>query len=179
MPPGVDSLRVLIVADDPLVRTGLAALLAERSGYIVAGQMPANSGLSAGLDAYTPDAIVWDLGWDPVRALEQLADLRETGMAVVALLSDEIHVADAWHAGARGLLLRNTSADDLVSALDAVSKGLIVLDPTLGTAMLSVQERVINPPAQELTAREMQGLQALDEGMPNKTMAHKLGISDD
>ena len=70
------------------------------------------------------------------------------------------------------------SVHDLVSALDAVSKGLIVLDPTLGTAMLSAQERVPNPPTEELTSREMQVLQALAEGMPNKTIARRLGISD-
>ena len=175
---GLDALRILIVADDPLVRTGLSALLSERSGYTIAGQMPASAGLSAGLDAYTPDVLIWDLGWDPTIALEQLADLRELKIAVIALLAEENHAAATWAAGARGLLLRNTNADDLVAALAAAARGLTVLDPALATAMLAAQERVTAPPTEELTSREMQVLQALAEGLPNKTIAIKLAISE-
>ena len=63
-------------------RTGLAGMLAERapdSPRTVMGLSFRNPvGLAAGLDAYTPDVLIWDLGWDPTNALEQLADLRES-----------------------------------------------------------------------------------------------------
>ena len=95
MPPGIDNLRVLVVADDPLARTGLAALISERSGVTVVGQMSASAGLTAALDAYTPEVIIWDMGWDPASITEPLADLRDSGTSVIVLLADASHAAEA------------------------------------------------------------------------------------
>jgi DNA-binding NarL/FixJ family response regulator len=170
------NLRVLIVADDPLVRGGLAALLAGRTEFIVAGQMAGTADLQPGIAAYSPDVVVWDIGWSA--PLERLADLRDAGVSVVALLSDEAHATDVWIAGARGLLLRSTAADTLAAALTAVARGLVVLDPALGGVMLAARERVSTPPGESLTSRELEVLQYLAEGLPNKAIALKLGISE-
>src|SRR5215510_780715 len=56
-------LRVLIVADDPLVRTGLALLLAQQPGGTVVGQMAGDADVLTGLRLYHPDVVVWDFGW--------------------------------------------------------------------------------------------------------------------
>ena len=55
-------LRVLVVADDPLARAGLAALLAAQPGATVVGQVAGEAGLSSALDVYRPDIVVWDMG---------------------------------------------------------------------------------------------------------------------
>jgi two-component system nitrate/nitrite response regulator NarL len=169
--------RVLIVADDPLTRSGLAALLANQPGCIVSGQSPANADLNATLNVYDPDVVLWDVGWDASASLEHIADLRDTGTPIVALLPDEAHATETWIAGARGLLLRSASPDNLVAALNAVAQGLVVLDTTLGAVLLSTRDRV-PAPSEELTARELQVLQALAEGLPNKAIALRLGISE-
>jgi DNA-binding NarL/FixJ family response regulator len=169
--------RVLIVADDPLTRSGLSALLANQPGCIVSGQSPASADLNAALNVYAPDVVLWDVGWDVSASLEHIADLREAGMPILVLLPDEARAAEIWLAGARGLLLRSASPDTLIAALNAVAQGLVVLDAALGAVLLSPRDRV-PAPSEELTARELQVLQALAEGLPNKAIALRLGISE-
>lgn len=174
----VDDLRVLIVADDPLARTGLATLLTNQPGCIVVGQRGEDADLLAELDVYRPDAVAWDLGWDPVLTLERLSDLKDASLPIVALLADETVAADAWTAGARGLVLRDTDPETLVAALKAVAQGLIALDPPLTAPLLPSDDRTPVPLVEELTPRELEVLQLLAEGLPNKAIAHQLDISE-
>ena len=171
-------LRVLVVADDALTRAGLATLLSSQSQCYVTGQVSVNSDLTAALTVYLPDVIVWDLGWTPATSLEGLAELAEAGKPVVALLSEDAHAADAWSAGARGLVLRDTDVECLIAALLAVSQGLIVLDPTLIDVTLPYGESYTRPPIENLTPREMEVLKLLAEGLSNKAIAFDLGISE-
>ena len=98
------------------------------------------------------------------------ADTREEGVAM-----------RAWRGGARGLLPREVQADTLLSALPDLGRGLVVLDASFaGDLLLSAQpktaagERLV----EDLTARELEVLQLLAEGLPNKTIAQRLGVSD-
>lgn len=182
----MDDLRVLIVADDPLARAGLAALLADQPGCQVIGQVSGDTDLLDALDVHRPEVIVWDLGWDPASAsstspstgLERLSDLEDDAPPVVALLPDETHATEARIAGARGLLLRDTDAEHLVAALMAVALGLVVLDPSLAAAMLAIREQGTPLMVEELTPRELEVLQLLAEGLPNKIIALRLDISE-
>jgi DNA-binding NarL/FixJ family response regulator len=106
-----DDLRVLVIADDPLARTGLATLLTAQPARIVVGQTAGDADLLAELDVYRPDVVVWDLSWEPPLALDRLADLKDTGLPIVALLTDDTFATEAWTSGARGLLLRDTDSD--------------------------------------------------------------------
>ena len=85
--------RILVVADDPLARTGLATLLTEQSDYSIVGQIAASADLVANLGVYAPDLIVWDMGWEPTAAIERLADLGDAAVPVLALLADSAHAA--------------------------------------------------------------------------------------
>jgi DNA-binding NarL/FixJ family response regulator len=174
----VDEVRVLVVADDALARAGLAALLADQPGCSVAGQVAADADWPAALAVTHPDVIVWDLGWDPTLSLEHLASLEEGDPPVVALLSDETHAAEAWTAGTRGLLSREAGAEQLAAALTAVANGLVAIDPALAVALVPAGHLPDAPPAEELTPRELEVLQLLAEGLPNKAIARRLGISD-
>ena len=179
-------LRVLIVADDPLVRAGLATLVAQQPDCAVVGQMAAHVDILAGLRLYQPDVVVWDLGWEPApgpseapTALERLAEVRDTGQPVVALLPDDRYAALAWAAGVRGLLLRDVDAATLALALPAVARGLVVCDAALVAGLLPARQQ---PPlissAEALTPREQEVLALLAEGLPNKTIADRLHISE-
>ena len=78
---------VLIVADDPLARAGLGAILAGQATLTVAGQT-GSADLAAALRAFRPDVIVWDLGWEPERRIDALSSLTDgTESPVVALLA--------------------------------------------------------------------------------------------
>jgi two-component system nitrate/nitrite response regulator NarL len=180
-------LRVLIVADDPLVRAGLAALLAEQSGCVVVGQVAEDSDLESALDVYRPDAVVWDLGWEgasapsvggPASGLERLAELAGESLALVVLLADENHAVQAYMAGARGMLPRDTGGERLAAALMAAAEGLVVLDLPIADPLFGARDQSTAPLVEELTPREMEVLQLLAEGLPNKAIAHRLDISE-
>jgi DNA-binding NarL/FixJ family response regulator len=186
MPTPITDLRVLIVADDPLARSGVATLLAAQPGYTVTGQVPSDADLVATFEVYRPDVVLWDLGWDPTLApstelrtnLEQWADLEQAGPPVVVLLPDEAQAAEAWAAGARGLLLREVTAERLVATLSAVAQGLMVLDPTLADALQPSRDLVPTHLEEELTPRELEVLRLLAEGLSNRAIAYQLGISE-
>jgi DNA-binding NarL/FixJ family response regulator len=172
----MDNPRVLIMAHDPLARAGLATLLSRQSGCLVVGQVGLDTDLEANLAAYQPDAVVCDLGWEP--ELEPLIDLKDVDMPVVALLPDETHVTAAWEAGARGLLLRDVSAERLVATVQAICQELVVVDPSLASSLLSSRDLASIQPIEQLSPRELEVLQLLAEGLPNKAIAHRLSISE-
>jgi DNA-binding NarL/FixJ family response regulator len=188
-PSTTNALRVLVVADDPLARAGLAALLAEQSDLQVVGQIERTE-LGNGdetLATYQPDVLLWDLGWELVDALELLSELTPTPPSdtdalayeppIVALLADPEDAVAAWRAGARGLLPRDADAAQIAAALTGASLDLLVVDPAFAGA-LSAHGSDEQPLVEPLTPRELEVLQLLAEGLPNKTIARNLEISE-
>ncbi len=174
----VTDLHLLIVADDPLVRTGLTTLLADLPGCTISGQVSSEVDLMAALDVYCPDVVVWDLGWNPQPALERLAEWGDIDPPVMVLLPDETHAAAARFAGARGLLSREADGRDMLVALQAVAGGFLVLDPILADALGAPEDVPAAFPIDKLTPRELEVVQLLAQGLANKAIAHRLGISE-
>ena len=175
-------LRLLIVAPDPLARAGLATLLADQPGTLLIGQTNSSNTLPDELDTYRPDIIIWDLGWEPEDHLGLLADVigdeDESGPAVIALLPDEEQAGGVWSAGVKGLLLRETSAEQLLAAITAVSQGLTVITADLSPQLLSAPPTPALDSAEALTSREQEVLQLVAEGLTNKAIAQALSISE-
>lgn len=170
----MSDLNVLIIGDNPLARMGLAALLAGQPGLIVAGQTSGANDLQTEVDLYQPDVIVWEWGWN---APERIADARDTGVPVVALLNNAAQAADARAAGVSGFLLGDTDPDALAAAIIAAAQGLVVVAPPLLDALLPAPGAA-DVPVEALTPREREVLQLLAEGLPNKTIAARLNITD-
>ncbi|MFB3119568.1 MAG: response regulator transcription factor [Stenotrophomonas maltophilia] len=183
----MDDLKVLIVADDPLARAGLAAALTHGAGVTVVGQIEGKSATPSAVDVFRPTVVVWDLGWEsdggPAAGLEQLSALSEGAIPIVTLVSDQRQAVGAWLAGSRGLLLRASPGASLRAAVRAVSQGLMALDPELSPSLLPAAGRPAGPEGsdpipRELSPRETQVLQLLAEGSPNKVIASQLDISE-
>jgi DNA-binding NarL/FixJ family response regulator len=180
-------LRILVIADDPLARAGLATLLAGQAGCAIVGQVSGSDDLTAAVKVHRPDVLLWDVGWNPGQALERLAQIGESPLPVAALLPDEAHVTQAWSAGARALLRRDADPAQITAALAAIAQGLTVIAPDFA-AVLSFPAGPREPKAwvgpdaaplvEELTPRELAVLRLVAEGLPNKTIALRLGISE-
>jgi len=167
--------RVLILADDPLARAGLAALLGSAPTIAVTGQSGSDVDIAALLAAFQPDAVVWDLGWSPDSQVAVLSRfVEEHTTPVVALLATPSLAGAVRAVGVRGLLPRSASGAHMAAALSAVVQGLLVFDETLLPAPLSTDIELVEP----LSSRELEVLRHLAEGLSNKEIARTLGISE-
>lgn len=157
------------MADDPLVRGGLAALLPE--GFVVVRAAPSDADLPAIVAATGAVAILWDAG-DGIPSRGQL----EVGVPVVLLVAPDRKANEGLAAGAAGVVLRDVDAPRLAAALEAARVGLTVVDPR-------VADRPAPPalpdegPLEPLTPREIEVLGLLAEGRSNREIALALGIS--
>ena len=170
-------LHLLLIADDPLARAGLAALLADVPGCEIVGQMSSVS-LTADFppDLLTPpDVIIWDMGWEPD---ETVLDWPDMPAPVLALLNDGEQATAVWQSGVRGILLRDMDTDKLLAAAQAIVSGLVVVEPQLAGTLLPLADRDDFAPDDPLTPRELEVLQRLAEGLTNKAIAQQLGISE-
>lgn len=176
-----ETFRALIVAPSPLARMGLAALL---EGVItVVGQSDGEDDLADAVDIFQPEVIIWDIGWEKPTMLDQIAAIR--GVPLLVLMADTSAVSDIApaliRAGVRGVLLQNANADALATAVTAVAYGLLVLHAAAADALHAVA--IPSPetdllPAPTLTPREDEVLRLIVDGLPNKTIAQRLGISE-
>lgn len=163
-------LRVLVVADDPLVRVGLRQLVSEAGGFEQTDSNANPEAVAHALAATHPDVLLWVFS-AVAPSPDALPDV-----PTVAILPDEAALPVAYAAGALGFLPRSADADAMASALRAVWQGLVVLDPAYTDAAL----RLINTPIEpdDLTLREHEVLRLLAEGLPNKQIADRLNISE-
>lgn len=166
--------RVLIVGEDPLARGGLAVLLMGEPGVEVLGQASPGPGTDAAVAAFQPEAILWDLGVNRRSLPDGIGALP----AVVVLAAEEEVAAQALAAGARGALPRDAGAGRLAAALRAAARGIITLDESFAGALLRPQPPISEPLVEPLTPREIEVLQLLAEGLSNKEIGSRLGISE-
>ncbi len=180
------AVRVLIVADDPLARAGLATLLADLPDLLIAGRVSGVDDLASAVETHRPDVLLYDMGWKPEAALARLADAPKT-VPILALLDDEADAVQAARTGAHSLLKRDAAPSSVAAALAATAQNLVVLDPSY-SAVLSAAHPTEpaapqfpgdEPPLlEELTPRELEVLRLLAEGLPNKSIAQRLDISE-
>jgi DNA-binding NarL/FixJ family response regulator len=164
-----------IVAQSPLVRSGLAAILGNSPSLrVVAEATPAEARV---LPARGVDIVVCDVpdGAEVDAVIEQTP----RGVPILALVGAGAQPMKLFHAGARGVLRRDATADQLSAASVAVASGLCTIDESLLVNMVAASPRsseVFAPV--ELTPREHQVLELVAEGLSNKLIGLRLDISE-
>jgi two-component system nitrate/nitrite response regulator NarL len=169
-PRGRDSrIRVSVVARDPLSRAGLIALLSGLDGIEVT-----SVDFDPRLGASGAELVVADLRWEvSPEASQSLRDL-----PFVALVEGEAEANAARRAGALGILSREVETEELEAAIRAVRAGLMVVSPTLRIGWNTPGGAAGTGPAEPLTPREAEILEALSSGASNRAIAHRLGIRE-
>jgi len=168
----------VVVSDDPLARTGIALLLGGSDGLTVVDQVGIDDDWAEPGEGEAPHAAVWDLGIGLRSGLDRLRALGPAAPPVVAIVADEADGREALAAGARGALPRRTDGESLAAALRAAVQGLVVLDDSFAAALLRGVPPAPPDLPESLTPREVEVLQLLSQGLANKSIAGRLGISD-
>lgn len=172
-------IRVLVVAPSALERAGLEALLAGRGHVAVAGGSATLAAARRQIEDGRPAVVLAlvERGAEPPRLM--LAPDAAAGAPALVLLGDALPrgwAVRAVRSGARAVLPRTASADAIVAAVEAAAAGLVVLPAdALAEVPQGTAAGTVVPDA--LTAREAQILALLAEGLVNKQIAARLGIS--
>jgi DNA-binding NarL/FixJ family response regulator len=182
----IESLRVLIVDDHDLFRTGLRNLLEEESVVIVG---EAGTGVEAVriVRELAPDVVVMDLnmpgmgGVDATRHITEAAPL--TRVVMLTISDEDSDVMDAILAGACGYLLKDASIQDLVTGIRAAARGESLISPHIAAKVLqrvratSAQPEIAEIIHAELSDREIEVLKLIANGKDNALIAAELHIS--
>ncbi len=173
-----NAIRIMIVEDHSLVRSGFRLLL-ERSGdFEVIGDVAnAEQALDA-LPNQVPDVLVTDIampGINGIKLVGRVTDLYPSVRCIVlSMHKSSQYVRSALAAGAAGYLVKDAVATDLPVAIHTVMRGEIYLSPGISTAILSGVE--VNSGAADLTERQLQVLEAIAEGQTTREIANQLGV---
>lgn len=174
-----ERIAVLLVDDHQMVRAGLATLLDATDDIVVVGQ--AGDGREAVEVAAStlPDVVLMDLSMpvlDGVEATRQvLADQPEVKVVVLTSFSDRDRVTAALSAGAVGYLLKDCDPADLLAAVRSAAAGHAPLDPRVARVLLPSGE---SRPQDHLSPREVEVLRLVAQGLANKQIGRRLGITE-
>jgi DNA-binding NarL/FixJ family response regulator len=171
-------IRVLLVDDHPLVRTGLRALLESAGDIAVTGEAADGAEAVSVLTEADPDVVLMDLsmpGVDGVTATQRVIAQRPQVQVIVLTSSAERErVRAALDAGATGYLLKDSTPEDLRAAVRSAAQGHSPLDPRIAGALLP-SARSGEP---RLSDRELEVLRLVSRGLANKQIARALGIAE-
>jgi len=176
-----EKIHILLADDHAVVRQGFKMILAAQPDMEIVGE--AGNGREA-LDLagqLQPDVIVMDVAMPELNGIEatrRIADLSpRSRVLALSMHKDSVYVREILRAGARGYLLKDSIASDLLAAVRAIARGEGYLSPGVSDAVLNDYRRHVTDPIDLLTSREREVLQMIAEGKTNKEIATVLNLS--
>ena len=173
--------RILLADDHAVVRQGFKMILEAQPDMEIVGE--AGNGREAVelAEKLRPDVVVMDVAMPELNGIEAARRLVDTmphaKVLALSMHKDSVYVREILRAGARGYLLKDSVAADLVAAVRAVASGQSWLSPAVSNAVLDDYRRHVTNPIDLLTSREREVLQMLAEGKTNKEIAGVLNLS--
>ncbi len=189
-PSDETAIRVMLVDDQELVRSGLRRILRRRDGFEIEVECSDGDQVPTALAEHDVDVIVMDLRMKGVDGIEATRLLRDNPDAppvlVLTTFDDDEMLSGALRAGAAGFILKDSSAEDLIRAVRTVAEGASWLDPAVTARVLSRYRESPDATADAtpsgdvtpLTTREQEVLHAIGCGLSNTEIADALYISE-
>ena len=170
------TVRLFLVDDHPLVRDGLRARLSSLPEIEIVGEADGAAEALPLIEATKPDLVLADVGMKEINGIELAARLQErqpeVRVVMLSMYDNPEYVQQALQAGARGYVLKDAPASEIVAAIDAVAAGGTFLSPAVSKRLFRNQT-----PRPLLTPRESEILSALGRGASSKEIALELGLS--
>lgn len=173
--------RILLADDHAVVRQGFKMILSAQSDMEIVGEAANGRDAVELAEQLKPDIVVMDVAMPELNGIEAtrrlLASLPHARVIALSMHKDSVYVREILRAGARGYLLKDSGAEDLVRAIRAVAGGESWLSPAVSNAVLDDYRRHVTNPIDLLSSREREVLQMLAEGKTNKEIAGVLNLS--
>ena len=172
------TIRVLIADDHPVVRSGLAGMLAVEPDVEVVGEAADGAAAVSMARSLTPDLVLMDLRMpvlDGAAATAQITeDLPDVHVLILTTYETDTDILRAVEAGATGYLLKDTPRDQLVAGVRAAARGESALSPSVARRL--VQQ--LRSDADRLTARELEVLSGVARDLSNAAIGRELYITE-
>jgi RNA polymerase sigma factor (sigma-70 family) len=174
------TIRVVIVDDHAVLRSGLEQLLGGQPDIEVVGTAASGAEAIELARQLRPDVVLMDLqmpGVDGVSATREIVGAELADVLVLTSYSDAERIVGALDAGAMGYLLKDAEPDEVLSGIRAVARGESPINPRAARELLGAR-RTTGAASAELTPREREVLVLVRQGLANKQIARRLGISE-
>jgi DNA-binding NarL/FixJ family response regulator len=175
--PDIRRIRVLVVDDHPVVRTGLAAVISQQTDLELVAEAENGAQAVELFHEHRPDVVLMDLRMpvmDGVAAIRAISsESSEVGVLALTTYEGDGDIRRALEAGARGYLLKDMLLTEVIPAVRAVHRGERVIPPAVAVRLAEY------PPGSELTERELEVLGLVARGLANKGVAREIGRTEE
>jgi DNA-binding NarL/FixJ family response regulator len=177
-------IRVLIADDQALMRQGFRMILSAEPDIEVVGEADTGSAAIQQVAALQPDVVLMDIQMPVLDGIAATRELPGVQVLILTTFGSDDHVAAALAAGASGFLLKDTTPEQLVHAVRVIAAGEALLDPAVTRRLIQRALPSLARPAvaatafDALSAREMQVLRLLAQGLSNAEIAGALVVSE-
>jgi DNA-binding NarL/FixJ family response regulator len=174
-------LRVVVIDDHEVLRAGTRQVLETTDDIVVVGEADTWDSALGLIDSHRPDVALVDIqlsGRNGIDLARQLSvDHPETRVVILSAYDDDAFIRRAFEAGVAGYLLKTMPRDELINAVRAVGMGTTVLDPAVSARLAGANTLTEVAGSPRLTLREQEVVSLVADGLSNKAIAIRLGVS--